>query len=60
MLYVSLHLQAEKILFESALDHEYAGISGVPDFTKAAAELAFGAGSPVTKNGLVGQIVCKR
>ena len=36
------------------MDKEYAGITGVPEFTAAAAELAFGADSPVIKEGLVG------
>jgi len=43
---------AEKKLFEAHLDHEYAGITGLPDFCKHAAELAFGADSPVIKNKL--------
>eukprot|EP00745_Piridium_sociabile_P041352 TRINITY_DN81614_c0_g1_i1.p1 TRINITY_DN81614_c0_g1~~TRINITY_DN81614_c0_g1_i1.p1 ORF type:complete len:431 (-),score=107.33 TRINITY_DN81614_c0_g1_i1:368-1660(-) len=45
-------LKAEKAIVDAHLDKEYAGITGVPDFTKAAAELAFGADSPVLKNGL--------
>jgi len=44
--------KAEKKLVESGLDKEYAGIAGIPDFCKAAAELAFGPNSPVTKNSL--------
>ena len=35
------------------MDKEYAGITGVPDFTKAAAELAFGPDSAPIKDGLV-------
>ena len=36
------------------LDKEYAGITGVPEFTKAAAGLAFGADAPIITGGLVG------
>ena len=38
---------------EANLDKEYAGITGIPEFNKAAAELAFGSDSPIIKNGLV-------
>ena len=41
---------AEKKVVESNLDKEYAGITGVPAFTKAAAVLAYGAGSDAIKN----------
>jgi aspartate aminotransferase len=44
--------QAEKLMADRNLDKEYAGITGVPEFCKSAAELAFGADSPVLKNGL--------
>ncbi|OAX78072.1 hypothetical protein ACJ72_07624 [Emergomyces africanus] len=37
---------AEDKVMNSSLDKEYAGITGVPAFTKAAASLAFGASSP--------------
>lgn len=37
---------AEQKVVESSLDKEYAGITGVPAFTKAAALLAYGPGSP--------------
>ncbi|KAL0258823.1 aspartate transaminase aat1 [Diplodia seriata] len=37
--------QAEKKVVDSSLDKEYAGITGVPDFTTAAAKLAYGADS---------------
>ena len=37
--------QAEKKVVDSALDKEYAGITGVPKFTKAALELAYGSDS---------------
>lgn len=38
---------------ESKLDKEYAGITGVPTFTKAAAVLAYGPESKVIKDGTV-------
>jgi aspartate aminotransferase len=44
--------QAEDILHAQKLDHEYLPIGGLADFTKAAAELAFGNNSPVIKEGL--------
>ncbi len=42
---------------DSNLDHEYAGIAGLPDFCKEAAELAFGADSEVLKSGRVRVVV---
>jgi len=44
--------EAEKIMFESNFDHEYAPITGVASFTKESAKLAFGDDSPVITNGL--------
>ncbi|WPH04083.1 aminotransferase, class-I, pyridoxal-phosphate-binding [Acrodontium crateriforme] len=44
---------AEKKVIEGNHDHEYAGITGVPDFTKAAAVLAYGAESAAVKEGRV-------
>lgn len=41
---------AEDKVVSSHLDKEYAGITGVPTFTKAAAELAYGADSAVIKD----------
>ena len=42
---------AEKKVVDSALDKEYAGITGVPAFTKAAALLAYGPGSaPISED----------
>lgn len=41
---------AEKKVVDSALDKEYAGITGVPSFTKAAAVLAYGSSSDAFKN----------
>lgn len=39
--------QAERKIIDSSLDKEYAGITGVPKFTKAALELAYGSDSQV-------------
>ncbi|EEP80302.1 aspartate aminotransferase [Uncinocarpus reesii 1704] len=44
---------AETKVVNSSLDKEYAGITGVPAFTKAAAELAYGADSSAIKDGRV-------
>ncbi|KAK5944305.1 aspartate transaminase aat1 [Knufia obscura] len=44
---------AEEDVVSSKLDKEYAGITGVPSFTKAAAVLAYGADSPVIKEDRV-------
>ena len=44
---------AEKKVVDSQLDKEYAGITGVPSFTKAAAVLAYGAGSDAIQNDRV-------
>lgn len=41
---------AERKVVDSNLDKEYAGITGVPSFTKAAAVLAYGSGSSVIKD----------
>lgn len=41
---------AERKVVDSNLDKEYAGITGVPAFTKAAAVLAYGSGSSVIKD----------
>ena len=43
---------AEKKLVEAMQNKEYAGITGVPAFTKAAALLAYGSESPVQKGVL--------
>ena len=40
-------------MYDLHMDHEYAGIIGLPDFCKGAANLAFGEGSDVIKNKLV-------
>ncbi|KAI8878166.1 aspartate aminotransferase [Backusella circina FSU 941] len=45
--------KAEKIMMDKNMDKEYAGITGVPAFTKAAGELAFGdAGNIIADNKL--------
>ncbi|PSK40160.1 hypothetical protein B9Z65_8100 [Elsinoe australis] len=44
---------AESKVVQSNLDKEYAGITGVPDFTKAAAVLAYGADSSAITEGRV-------
>ncbi|KAI9678477.1 MAG: aspartate transaminase aat1 [Trizodia sp. TS-e1964] len=41
---------AENKIIDSRLDKEYAGITGVPAFTKAAARLAYGENSSAIKN----------
>ncbi|BCS20627.1 putative aspartate aminotransferase [Aspergillus puulaauensis] len=41
---------AEDKVVASRFDKEYAGITGIPSFTKAAAQLAYGADSPVLKD----------
>ncbi|CAO3650943.1 unnamed protein product [Cunninghamella blakesleeana] len=45
--------KAEAILLEKNLDKEYAGITGVPAFTKAAAELAYGEDNTVLSENRV-------
>lgn len=42
-------IEAEKRLAAKKLDHEYAGIVGVPEFNKLAIELALGSDSPALK-----------
>jgi len=42
--------EAEKRIYEKKMDHEYAGISGVPDFVSASAKLLFGQDCPQLKN----------
>ncbi|BFZ56289.1 aspartate transaminase aat1 [Savitreella phatthalungensis] len=44
-------LQAEEKIMKQNLDKEYAGITGVPAFTKLAAQLAYGADSAAVKEG---------
>lgn len=48
---------AEKRLLDKALDKEYAGITGIPSFTKAAATLAYGANSPILENIAITQSI---
>ena len=44
---------AEQKVVQQNLDKEYAGITGVPEFAKAAATLAYGAGSKPLKEGRI-------
>ncbi|WEW60852.1 aspartate transaminase aat1 [Emydomyces testavorans] len=44
---------AEAKVVNSKLDKEYAGITGIPSFTKAAAELAYGTDSAAVKDGCI-------
>ena len=44
---------AEQKVVQQNLDKEYAGITGVPDFTKAAALLAYGPDSQALKDGRI-------
>lgn len=46
-------LEAEQKVMAAKLDKEYAGITGVPDFTKAAALLAYGPDSAPLKEGRI-------
>ena len=49
-----VHLQATEILVnDPAVDHEYLPITGLPEFTSAAARLIFGSDSPVITEGRV-------
>lgn len=52
-----LYLQAEKMLFDKGLDHEYASIGGLPDFASEAAKLALGASNPVLQEKRVRSVV---
>eukprot|EP01129_Flabellula_baltica_P008694 TRINITY_DN3485_c0_g4_i1.p1 TRINITY_DN3485_c0_g4~~TRINITY_DN3485_c0_g4_i1.p1 ORF type:complete len:428 (-),score=106.36 TRINITY_DN3485_c0_g4_i1:37-1320(-) len=45
--------KAEKIIYESKMNHEYSGISGDAKFTSVAAKLLFGEDADVLKEGLV-------
>ncbi|KAH0258543.1 putative aspartate aminotransferase, partial [Aureobasidium melanogenum] len=45
--------EAEQRVVKKNLDKEYAGITGVPDFTKAAAVLAYGPDSAPLKEGRI-------
>lgn len=38
------------MLADKYKDKEYAGIAGLPEFTKVSAELAYGQGNPVLTN----------
>jgi aspartate aminotransferase len=45
--------EAEKILFEKHLDHEYAPVTGVQSFIDAAQRLIFGENHPALKEGAI-------
>jgi aspartate aminotransferase len=47
-------LQAEKRIFDSNMNHEYAPIAGIPEFNKVAQVLQLGENSPVIKEKRVG------
>jgi aspartate aminotransferase len=42
--------QAERMILEKNMDHEYSGIDGIPTFRAKCLELAYGADSPVLGN----------
>jgi len=50
--------KAEERIFQAKMNHEYAGISGVPEFIKASQELLFGPDHPLLKNGQVHYECC--
>lgn len=45
--------QAEDRIHNAKMNHEYAGITGVPEFVKASAELIFGENAPLLKENRV-------
>lgn len=51
--------EAEKRIASTSLDHEYLPIGGNANFCQAAAELAFGADSPIVKDKVVCISSCK-
>ena len=53
-------LEAEKRLFNGSLDKEYLPITGLGDFTKLSAELAYGKDSKPIKEGRVSARVRRR
>lgn len=50
--------QAEKNIFAADLDKEYTLISGIPSFTKYAAELAYGENSAPLKENRISVVQC--
>ncbi|EPQ63474.1 hypothetical protein BGT96224_A20367, partial [Blumeria graminis f. sp. tritici 96224] len=48
---------AENLIVSSGLNKEYSGITGLPDFTKASATLAFGANSNVPERTVTSQTI---
>ncbi|KAF7554192.1 hypothetical protein G7046_g6882 [Stylonectria norvegica] len=49
--------EAEKKVVDTAMNKEYAGITGVPDFPPAAAKLAYGADSPALDRIAISQTI---
>jgi aspartate aminotransferase len=45
--------QAEETILEKAMDHEYAGIDGIPSYRDKCAQLAYGADSDVYKDNRI-------
>lgn len=45
--------KAEKLVLDKSLNHEYAGIAGVPDFTNLSLAFAYGKDSPALKENRV-------
>nr|AIT70204.1 aspartate aminotransferase [Punctaria latifolia] len=45
--------KAEKLVLDKSLNHEYAGIAGVPEFTKLSLAFAYGKDSPALKENRV-------
>mmetsp|Transcript_7682 Transcript_7682/g.11401 ORF Transcript_7682/g.11401 Transcript_7682/m.11401 type:complete len:408 (+) Transcript_7682:36-1259(+) len=50
--------QAERIIFDQQLDHEYLPLEGLKEFTKLNAQLVFGDNSSAIAAGKVGSIQC--
>lgn len=48
---------AEDNVISKRLNKEYLGITGLPEFTKAAAELAYGKGSPALERLVITQSI---
>ena len=53
ILLITAYLQAESLLTATSPDKEYLPITGLPEFTKHAAKLAYGADSVPLKEGAV-------
>jgi hypothetical protein len=53
-------LQAERLMLENNLDKEYAGITGIPSFTKSAGALAYGEDSPAITGDRVSGLMTRK